>query len=408
MASIRPFLLVILASCAFATQALAGPGEALLQVQANSRAAHSDVLYIVQGGKVVLHETMAGDRDAPIELMSATKAVVALAVMRALDEGKIANLDEPVHRWYPEWKQGRKREITLRMLLSHTSGLQNVANAGVEVETAPDVIKLALSAELDAAPGQSFSYNNKATNLLGGVIERATGTKLDAYVAEQLFRPLGIKRWEWRADKAGNPTAMAGLALSAPDAAKLGQLVLQKGRWNGASVIRSDLIEMMLSAGSPMSPEVGFMWRRTPTWVRYHASTRAFDRLRSAGLAGDIIERLRPLAGLSFSRPALIDALRSHLGPDGMRVWAETMQRAGATPSTIFDTESGPVGAYSAQGYLGQYIVVIPSSNMVVVRQYRWRRDAPPQDSYATLVEDALLLANALAGHGRAKVAPPR
>ena len=96
--------------------------------------------------------------------MSATKSVVALAIVLLLDEGKLASLDEPVSNIFAEWKQGRKRDITVRMLLDHTSGLQNVANAGEELEAAPDLVKLALAAELSSDPGTTFSYNTKATN----------------------------------------------------------------------------------------------------------------------------------------------------------------------------------------------------------------------------------------------------
>ncbi|HGM5880867.1 TPA: serine hydrolase domain-containing protein, partial [Stenotrophomonas maltophilia] len=145
--------------------ALATPADdALRTIERNARTAHSDAVLVRHDGKTLLELTPAGGADA-VHLMSATKSVMALAIGLLLDDGKLASIDEPVSHLYPEWKQGQKRAITVRMLLDHTSGLQNVANAGEELEGAPDLVKLALAAELSHAPGSTFSYNNKATNL---------------------------------------------------------------------------------------------------------------------------------------------------------------------------------------------------------------------------------------------------
>lgn len=102
----------------------------------------SDVVLIMQGDATLLSYT-SNDTKQPIELMSAYKSIVALAIGRLLFNGQLAALDEPVHRFYPEWRQGDKAKITVRHLLNHTSGLQNVKNAGEEIYSSPDVIQLA-------------------------------------------------------------------------------------------------------------------------------------------------------------------------------------------------------------------------------------------------------------------------
>ncbi|WP_057884221.1 serine hydrolase domain-containing protein [Tsuneonella troitsensis] len=391
------FAFQFVAGLAFVSASIAPasePAELLARLHSSSQAAHSDALYIEQGGQSLFTD---GNNEGPIDLMSATKGVVALAIVKAVDEGAIAGFDEPIYRWFPEWKQGQKKAITLRMLLAHTSGLQNVANAGIEVESAPDVVQLALSAELESPPGQVYSYNNKATNLLGGIIERATGMKLDAYVADRIFRPLGIVRWEWRTDKVGNPTAMAGLSLSARDAAKIGRLVLNRGQWSGQSIIRNELIDIMVGPSSDLAPNTGFMWHRTPSWTRYTISERTVTRFRDMGLSQDVIEAVLPLKDQTFDdRDSLMSELRERLGPTHGASWGQAMNRSGATPETLFDTESGPVVAFSARGYLGQYIIVVPHADLVVVRQYRWRQDAPPADNFPTITQDVLDLGAAL------------
>jgi CubicO group peptidase (beta-lactamase class C family) len=124
---------------------------------------HSDALLLVHDGRILLDSSQQAV-PSRIELMSATKSVVALGIGLLIADGRLASIDVPVHQFFPEWAQGRKREITVRMLLDHTSGLQNDPNAGVEIEPAPDIVQLALAAELDAAPGSTFSYNKKASS----------------------------------------------------------------------------------------------------------------------------------------------------------------------------------------------------------------------------------------------------
>lgn len=387
------------AAILFATPAAAQDvGTALDALRRNSHAAHSDTLLVIRDGRVLIDENSNPAADPLIEMMSATKSVVAIAVMKAIDEGAIANLDVPVHHWYPEWKQGAKAAITLRMLLNHSSGLQHLATTA-DIYPAPDFVQLALAADLEAKPGTRASYNNKATNLLAGIIERATGLKLDSYMQARLFAPLGIKGFRWTRDRAGNPHGMAGLQIAAADIGRLGQLVLDRGRWRGNQLIRADLIDAMLARGSPLSDQFGLLWYRTPAWVRYTVDAASMDRLRATGLDEGVIGRVRPLAGRRFeTRSAMSAALREHLGADGLPRWGEAMIGTGNSPDTIFTREEGPVVAYSAQGYLGQAIVVIPSARIVAVRQYRSRATPPPTDSYPALIEDLIALTENSAG----------
>ena len=173
--------LVFLFAGLVAPCAVAAPPRAedvLQRIAGHAAAAHSDTLLIQHGGITLLSHSTHGAFE-PVPLMSATKSVVALAIGLLITEGRLPSLDEPVSTLYPEWRQGRKRDITVRMLMDHTSGLQNVANAGVELEGAPDLVALALAAELASDPGTTFSYNNKATNLLAGIVERLAGQPMD-------------------------------------------------------------------------------------------------------------------------------------------------------------------------------------------------------------------------------------
>ena len=220
--------------------------------------ARSDAVVILKDGKLV-GEWYFGKSPELIETMSVTKSIVNLAIGRLITLGLLESVDVPVYTFYPEWKQGLKQKITLRHILSHTSGLQNVPDTRVEIYPSPDFVQLALAAELSYPPGTKFEYNNKAVNLLAGIVEKVSGKKLDEFMRDEIFAPLGIREFDWMRDQAGNPHAMAGLALYPRDLAKLGQLVLNKGEWRGQRLIDERWFEESFRPLDLM-PDHGLLW----------------------------------------------------------------------------------------------------------------------------------------------------
>lgn len=395
-------VLVVAASMAPALSAgiqpQAVPASVAQAVDAMARAgadSHSDTLLVMHDGEVLLEHYGAGERG-PIELMSATKSVVALGVGLLLADGHMESLDAPVATWFPEWRQGRKGDITVRMLLEHTSGLQNSPNAGAEIYPAPDVVQLALAAELDSAPGEEFAYNNKATNLLAGVIARASGQPMDDYLRARLFVPLGIEPGDWHRDAAGNPHAMAGLPLTARDAAKLGQLLLDDGRLPDGTRLLPEGFVTALWAPSAHSERVGLLWWRLPEWQRVSLRGDAATHLAAQGVSAAFIDALQPLAGRTFD--SAVHALQAALGDGYGESYMQEVVARGLKRQDLFDEAQGPVVAYEANGYLGQYLVVVPDQRLVAVRQIRSREAQgthPPDSAYPTFSRDIIALAKA-------------
>ncbi len=184
--------------------------KALKALRDKAEQTHSDALLVIRDGKVVIEEYF-GKPKGPIYLASAGKSLTALAIGKLIDQGKIRSLDQPICELFPEWKQGRKRLITVRHLLNHTSGLQNEPNASLELEPppfgrVPSLVKLGLAAELTTAPGETFAYNNKGYALLAGVIEQASGKRMDVFFGEEFFEPMGIKDFGWIRDGKSTPS----------------------------------------------------------------------------------------------------------------------------------------------------------------------------------------------------------
>jgi CubicO group peptidase (beta-lactamase class C family) len=361
--------------------------QALAKIVANAKSTHSDTLLVMRNGKV-LAEYRNSAPPEPIELMSVTKGFVALAVGLLIRDGKIASLDAPVHDFFPEWKQGRKAKVTLRMLMNHTSGLQNAPNAGEEIYPAKDSLQLALAAELDADPGSKLAYNNKAVNLLAGVVARAAGMPIDGYLQQALFDPMGIKPGIWFRDDAGNRHGMAGLPLLASDLAKIGQLVLDQGRWQQRQLIPADYVREML-APQALSDSFALLWFRTPAWQEVRIAGAAETRLRTAGTDAAVIEAFTRLQGQRFSsRVAVYEAVSSGLGSDGAQLLEREVIGRGLQMADVTERISvGPL-LYQLNGYLGQYLVIAPAANLIAVRQIGYRDDHPESDNYPQFIED--------------------
>ena len=342
---------------------------------AAAKGAHSDALVIVKDGRVI-REWYADSGRAPMDLYSGTKSIVGMLIVRLIEQGRIKSLDQPVAVFYPEWRQGQKRLITIRQLLNHTSGLQNVAWAGTEVDVAPDVVRLALAAELSSAPGTAASYNNKAIALLSGVIERAAGMPMDRYAMRELFAPLCIARPHWLRDDAGRPYGHTGLWLDALSSAKIGEVMLDTGTWHGRAVLSRGWVDSLVAQSSVFSARTGLLWWRLPQWTAY--------RLDSALLAGWLQDsagrafaaKLRPMMGRSFSEPEFNAALDDIFGAGrGRSAWDQQVIAHGLGGRRAV---SGPLVAAYADGYLGQYIVVIPATHIVAARKVR------PRDSHTS------------------------
>jgi CubicO group peptidase (beta-lactamase class C family) len=341
--------------------------EALEELRTAAERAHSDAVFIMHDGEPIADWTF-GEEPRPIELMSVLKSVVSLGVGNLLMEGQIDSLDQPVHTFYPEWDQGRKRDITLRHLLSHTSGLQNVPTTTVEIYPAPDAVRLALAAELWEDPGSAFRYNNKAVNLLSGIIEEASGQPMDRFFDETFFAPLGIEAFRWHYDPSGRPYAMAGLSLHARDLAKFGQLVLDGGVWEGERLVSEAYVEEMLAQSQPHNPLHGLLWWRLPDVTRFTLDADRVAELVAAGVAPEDLEELRPYVGRTFeTRDDVFAAFEEAFGPRWREEHAERFQRIGV--NTVFRVEHGDIVAYYGDGYLGQTLVVVPEHGLVAVRQ---------------------------------------
>ena len=216
---------------------------------------------IVRKGKLVFEQYFAGydepwggisgphefDATKLHDLRSVTKSIISLLLGIAVDRRLIANLDEPVMKYFPEYADMATPgwdQITLRHLLKMASGLQwdenlpwNDKNDEWHLVPDTDPLRYVFHKPFSFAPDTFFTYNGGGTDLLGKTIEKASGARIDAFADEALFRPLGITEWELKHYRNGKLATAAGLRLRPRDAAKIGQLVLNIGAWGGRQIV---------------------------------------------------------------------------------------------------------------------------------------------------------------------------
>jgi CubicO group peptidase (beta-lactamase class C family) len=201
------------------------------------------------------------------DMRSASKSVVSLLVGIAIDRKLIEGVDEPVLKFFTDHQaveQAGWEAITLRHLLTMSSGMKwDEARAWTDPNNdephlgfEADPIGYVLARPVAAPPDVLWAYNGGGTELLGNILERVSGKPLETFAREVLFQPLGITDFEWKAyPKNGKIAAAAGLRLRPRDAAKLGQLVLDRGQWNGQQIVSADWIAQSIA---PRFQAVGY------------------------------------------------------------------------------------------------------------------------------------------------------
>lgn len=349
---------------------------ALAELLRLARDRNSDALVVLKNGRLVVEEYF-GKEPGPIESMSVTKSIVSLAIGHLVDTGAIASIDEPVATFFPEWDQGKKRDVTLRHVLEHTSGIQAEPTTA-EIYRSPDFVQLALCADLTDDPGTRFAYNNKAVNLLAGIVRVASRERLDRYVGKYVFAPLGITDFEWLLDKAGNPHVMAGCRIRAVDLAKVGQLMVNEGMWGRERVVSARWVAMSV-APSRLQGWCGLLWWLVPAWQKFAIDDALVAEWHAAGVPESFTKKLAPLRDRALPSREFYAELEKILGADGMDEYHAMTRGAGRRSAVV---TNGPAAGCSANGYLGQYLIVIPEHRLVAVRQIRRGSHREPEDGF--------------------------
>ena len=254
---------------------------------------------IGRGGATVMEKgfgNLSWSGKAPVvpertiyDLASLTKVVATTtAIMILYDQGKI-QLDDPASKFIPSFAGGAKDDITIQMLLEHRSGLPAGRDLWRVALTPDDARRATIDTPLECNPGQCYIYSDLGADILGFVVEAASGQKLDAFMGEHVFKPLGMDdtffrpHWTLRdriapteltpprgyplrgevhdenAFALGGVAGHAGLFSTASDLAVFAQMMLNGGVYNGVRIL-SDSAVALFTARTPGREKRALGW----------------------------------------------------------------------------------------------------------------------------------------------------
>lgn len=208
---------------------------------------------------------------------SMAKSIVSAMLGKAIQEGHIQSLDQPIGDFFEQYASAK---TTVGDLSSMASGLD-----WIEHYTSPfsitarsyyddDLAETMLGLDISETPGERFKYLSGSTQLLGMVIEKATGMKMADYAAQSFWQPMGFEKEAlWQVDDEDNKLAKAYCCISsnARDFARFGKLYKDHGKWNGQQVLDSTFVATSIKPRFKDSPEYGYGF-----WLSNHLGKEIF------------------------------------------------------------------------------------------------------------------------------------
>ena len=266
-------------------------------------------------------------QDDFVTSQSVGKSVTSLLIGIAVEEGLINSIDQSASDFITEWQNDDRSNITIRSLLNMRSGLESFGGTSVlDLISLEDATASCINRQLRGDNG--FAYLNCDTQVLGEIIERASGSDLKTYADQNLFLPLGVQAYWWK-DPTGNFISYAGVDLKPDEYLRLGQLFLDPNQ----NIVPSSYLNQIYSGfGTAEASDIyslGF----------YYFS----DHFQMRGLDGQVV-------AINFDDEIVIVRNSLYLAPSGERV-VDLNQTIPVAPVTLPEAVGGS-GEYDFTDFL--------------------------------------------------------
>ena len=225
---------------------------------------------VIKNDSILFEKYYDGHKQTDISnSFSVAKSIVTSMLGKAIMEGKIKSLDQPVSDFFEEYKNGLASELTVGDLASMSSGMKwnekyySVINITSESYFTDDLRSVILGQEIENKPGKGFRYSSGDTQLLAMIIEKATGTSLSNYLSQKFWDPMGAENlalWQIDSEESGMEKAYCCIAATARDFARFGKLYIDKGKWGDTQILDSSFVELSLNPVFDDSPFYGYGW----------------------------------------------------------------------------------------------------------------------------------------------------
>ena len=225
---------------------------------------------VIKNDSILFEKYYDGHKQTDISnSFSVAKSIVTSMMGKAIMEGKIKSLDQPVSDFFEEYKNGLASELTVGDLASMSSGMKwnekyySVINITSESYFTDDLRSVIFGQEIENKPGKGFRYSSGDTQLLAMIIEKATGTSLSNYLSQKFWDPMGAENlalWQIDSEESGMEKAYCCIAATARDFARFGKLYIDKGKWGDTEILDSSFVELSLNPVFDDSPFYGYGW----------------------------------------------------------------------------------------------------------------------------------------------------
>ena len=236
---------------------------------------------VIKNDSILFEKYYDGHKQTDISnSFSVAKSIVTSMMGKAIMEGKIKSLDQPVSDFFEEYKNGLASELTVGDLASMSSGMKwnekyySVINITSESYFTDDLRSVILGQEIENKPGKGFRYSSGDTQLLAMIIEKATGTSLSNYLSQKFWDPMGAENlalWQIDSEESGMEKAYCCIAATARDFARFGKLYIDKGKWGDTEILDSSFVELSLNPVFDDSPFYGYGW-----WLYEYEGKKVF------------------------------------------------------------------------------------------------------------------------------------
>ncbi len=297
-----------------------------------SEVTKSDELIIIQNGRTIFKKNSSAAGHSLMSAQSISKTITALTYILLMRDGLVDSLDLPLSQFYPALAMDSRKSLTVRSLLTHSSGLIDPAN----LWDSPNLMDTILKLQPAFPVYTQFSYSNAGAELMGDIIDHLVPTPTPltskvvvdpviSYLNSKILKQLGISDLQWSRDAQGHLQTSGGIFISADSLAKIGLLFQQNGKWNGKQIIEPDWLSIV------SDPKVGVTaCYALMTWI------------------------ISPTCG----------------------------QRAGSAEN--LQPDKSKKNGFYMDGYGGQYVVIIPERKIVAIRM-----KTPVESTELKMVEDA-------------------
>lgn len=226
---------------------------------------------IVRNGFIIDEYYKDGyDENSVFILNSASKSVTSALIGIAVDKGIIESVDVPLSQYFPQILENDNdywQQITLRHLLTHTSGIDMSDTADwYDWRASENWVQYILDCPVTSRPGTRFNYSTGNTHLLSAVLQQASGMTLEEFGKKYLFNPMGMESVSISTDAQGISDGGNGVSMNIYDMAKFGMLYLNGGEWQGEQLVSSDWVNESTTVRFERdsgSADYGYQW-----WVR--------------------------------------------------------------------------------------------------------------------------------------------